>query len=115
MIDAARSCRISRGRPVSTAVTALSAIIAVCSNAVDPGCRQIAAGAGIEYEIERIGRALGLPEAIGHDAHRVVSRALRRAGMLRARLFVGDMDRRQADDGAHARQLQDLGSRCGWR
>ena len=40
--------------------------------AIDLGRRQLAAGAGIEHEIERVGRALGLPEAIGHDAHRVV-------------------------------------------
>ncbi len=59
--------------------------------AVDTGCRQIATGAGIEGEIERVGGALGLPESIGHDAYRIVPRLLCQAGMLRTGFLVGDV------------------------
>ena len=58
------------------------AIEARRQHGVDSGARQIARAAAVEFHVERIERALGLPEMIGDDADRVVTRQMRYARVL---------------------------------
>ncbi len=71
--------------------------------------RKIALRANLKYKVERIGGALGLPEMIGHDTHRIVARQMLHAGILRAGILIGDGDGGQSHHGTHARHLQDVG------
>ena len=52
---------------------------------IDLGGREVAVGAAVEHDIERVERALGLPEMIRDDANRVVVAAPARVAELRAR------------------------------
>ena len=63
--------RTSRGRPSISAVTPLSAFSAASSMASILAVERSPC-AGVEFHVERIDRAPGLPEVIGHDADRVV-------------------------------------------
>ena len=75
---------------------------------VDLCRRQIGPGTAIERHVERVGRTLGLPEMIGHDAHRIMARLVRRARVLRSRILVGDGNGGQPHDGPHAGHLEDV-------
>jgi hypothetical protein len=95
MTSDARRCRISLGCPLDQRGDAALGVQAGLQHGVDLGGGEIAGSAGVEHHIERIERALGLPELIGNDADRVVARQVRQPRMLGAGVFVGDRQRRE--------------------
>ena len=88
---------------------ALLGVQADLQHGVDLGGGEIAGGAAVENHVERIERALGLPELIGDDADRVVARQIRQPWMLGARVFVGDGERRELHHRAHAGHFENIG------
>src|SRR5262249_56409470 len=73
---------------------------------VDLGGGEIAGGTAVEHHVERIERALGLPELIGDDADRVVARQVRQPWMPGARVLVGDGERGELHHRVHPGHLR---------
>ena len=70
---------------------------------------QIGGDAAVELDVERIERAVGLPEPIGYDADGIVPRQIRQLRMLHARVFIGDGERRELYHRMHAGHFQYFG------
>ena len=105
--------RVPRGSPSAgpstSAVTPCSAFNAVSSVASILAVERSPSAPPSNCHIERIDRALGLPEVVGNDADGVVVVRARTVCGLEAGVLVGDRHGRDLHHGAHAGHLEDLG------
>jgi hypothetical protein len=88
---------------------ALLGVQAGLQHGVDLGGGEIAGDAAVEHNVERIERALGLPELIGDDADRVVARQIRQPWMLGAGVLVGNGERRELHHRTHPGHFENIG------